>query len=172
MAKKSPEEAARSFNDLRRLFTAKKQEYFALENELKKISSELKYMCNAVSNGSLAGPSEEAVQEIREELGLKSPDSTVKPEIGHVDYKRQALIGSEIAEDAVNHPTHYTSHPSGVECIDITRHFCFSIGNAIKYLWRAGLKKDLNRDERAKEIEDLEKARWYINDRIKQLQNE
>ena len=71
--------------------------------------------------------------------------------------------------DAVNHPSHYTSHPSGVECIDITRHYCFAIGNAIKYLWRAGLKTDANRDARDKEIEDLQKAIWYINDRIAQL---
>ena len=40
----------------------------------------------------------------------------------------------------VDHPKHYCQHPSGIECIEITRHYCFSIGNAIKYLWRAGLK--------------------------------
>lgn len=72
--------------------------------------------------------------------------------------------------DAVNHPSHYTSHPSGVECITITRHYCFAIGNAIKYLWRAGLKQDADNTEKEKEIEDLQKAIWYINDRIKQLQ--
>lgn len=71
--------------------------------------------------------------------------------------------------DMVNHPPHYTQHPSGVECIDITRHYCFSIGNAIKYLWRAGLKSDSSLTNTAKEIEDLEKAIWYINDRIKEL---
>lgn len=58
-------------------------------------------------------------------------------------------------DDDVNHPAHYTSHPSGVECIDITEHYSFCIGNAIKYLWRAGLKGD--------EIKDLQKAAWYIN---------
>ena len=72
--------------------------------------------------------------------------------------------------DAVNHPSHYTSHPSGVECITITRHYCFAIGNAIKYLWRAGLKQDADKTDNEKEIEDLQKAIWYINDRIKQLQ--
>lgn len=71
--------------------------------------------------------------------------------------------------DNVNHPNHYTQHPSGVECITITRHHCFSIGNAIKYLWRAGLKVDCNSSPVEKEIEDLEKAIWYINDRVKQL---
>lgn len=73
--------------------------------------------------------------------------------------------------DNINHPKHYTQHPSGVECIDITRHYCFSIGNAIKYLWRAGLKQDSDLTSREKEIEDLEKAIWYINDRIKQLKH-
>lgn len=75
-----------------------------------------------------------------------------------------------ISIDNVNHPQHYTSHPSGVECIDITRHYCFSIGNAIKYLWRAGLKKDASLTDNQKEIEDLKKAIWYINDRIKELE--
>lgn len=74
--------------------------------------------------------------------------------------------------DMVNHPPHYTSHPSGIECITITRHYCFSIGNAIKYLWRAGLKKDISLKDKQKEIEDLEKSIWYINDRIKQLKDD
>lgn len=66
--------------------------------------------------------------------------------------------------DNVNHPKHYTSDPSGVECIEITRHRNFNIGNAIKYLWRAGLK-DGNSD-----IQDLQKAIWYIQDEIKRLE--
>lgn len=66
--------------------------------------------------------------------------------------------------DLVNHPKHYTSDPSGVECIEITRHRNFNIGNAIKYLWRAGLK-DGNSD-----IQDLKKAVWYIEDEIKRLE--
>lgn len=76
-----------------------------------------------------------------------------------------------VENDNVNHPKHYTSHPSGIECIEITRHYCFSIGNAIKYLWRAGLKKELGLEDKQKEIEDLEKAKWYIEDRIKQLKD-
>lgn len=86
--------------------------------------------------------------------------------------KRSTPISKDIVEkDAVNHPSHYTSHPSGIECIEITRHYCFSIGNAIKYLWRAGLKKDAALADIEKEIEDLEKSIWYINDRIKQLKS-
>lgn len=71
----------------------------------------------------------------------------------------------------VNHPKHYTSHPSGVECIEITRHYCFAIGNAIKYLWRAGLKSENGMADIDKEIEDLKKSKWYIDDRIAQLEN-
>jgi hypothetical protein len=66
--------------------------------------------------------------------------------------------------DMVNHPPHYTSDPSGVECIQITRHRNFNVGNAIKYLWRAGIKDD------AKQIEDLKKAIFYINDEINRLE--
>jgi hypothetical protein len=48
--------------------------------------------------------------------------------------------------DTVNHPPHYNDHPSGVECIAIVEHFTFNVGNAVKYLWRAGLKGDRLRD--------------------------
>lgn len=56
--------------------------------------------------------------------------------------------------DIVNHPKHYTSHPSGVECIQVVEHMGFNLGNAMKYLWRADLKGDA--------IEDLKKAQWYV----------
>ena len=71
----------------------------------------------------------------------------------------------ELKHDFVNHPKHYCDHPSGIECIEITRHHDFAIGNAIKYLWRAGLKDSDN------EIQDLKKAVWYIQDKIAQLEN-
>ena len=60
--------------------------------------------------------------------------------------------------DPVNHPSHYNAHPSGIECIQITEHMGFNLGNAIKYVWRADLKNDA--------IEDLRKAAWYINREI------
>lgn len=72
--------------------------------------------------------------------------------------------------DNVNHPTHYTSDPSGVECITITRHRNFNIGNAVKYLWRAGLKDDAQLSKREKQMEDLHKAIFYIKDEIKRLE--
>lgn len=59
------------------------------------------------------------------------------------------------SKSAVNHPEHYNQHPSKVECIDIVESFNFNIGNAIKYLWRAGLKTE-------SPVEDLEKAKWYV----------
>ena len=68
--------------------------------------------------------------------------------------------------DLVNHPTHYTADPSGIECLQIVRHRNFNIGNAIKYLWRAGLKDE------TKVIEDLEKAIFYIRDEINRLKGE
>ena len=66
--------------------------------------------------------------------------------------------------DNVNHPKHYNSHPSGVECIEITEHMTFCLGNAMKYIWRASLK--------GKEVEDLRKARWYIDREISRILNE
>lgn len=62
--------------------------------------------------------------------------------------------------DMVNSPKHYTSHPSGVECITITRHMGFNIGNVFKYLWRNGLK------DGSPALEELKKAAWYLNDEI------
>lgn len=67
----------------------------------------------------------------------------------------------EDSVDMVNHPPHYTSHPSGVECIQVTEHMNFCIGNAMKYLWRAGLKGD--------SVEDLEKAVFYINRELERM---
>jgi hypothetical protein len=66
----------------------------------------------------------------------------------------------------VNHPRHYTSHPSGIEAIEVTRHMNFNTGNAIKYLWRAGIK---NEDSH---IQDLEKALFYVKDEIRRLQQD
>lgn len=63
--------------------------------------------------------------------------------------------------DPVDHPTHYNANPSGVECIDVVEHMPFNRGNAIKYIWRAGHKGGLQTA-----IEDLRKARWYIDREI------
>ena len=65
--------------------------------------------------------------------------------------------------DNVNNPKHYNSHPSGVECITVTEHMNFNVGNAIKYLWRSDQKNGL---------EDLKKAAWYINREIAKKEKE
>lgn len=63
--------------------------------------------------------------------------------------------------DLVNHPPHYTHHPSGIECIEITEWYNFNVGNAIKYLWRSEYKNH---------VEDLRKAQWYIAREIERLE--
>jgi hypothetical protein len=73
------------------------------------------------------------------------------------DKKCEAWEASQ-QPDMVNHPPHYTNHPSGIECIQITEHMGFLLGNAIKYIWRADLKMDT--------IEDLKKAVFYIEREI------
>ena len=65
-------------------------------------------------------------------------------------------------QDPVNSPSHYKDTVPGIECIDVTKHFSFCRGNAIKYLWRAGSKDDT--------IQDLKKAIWYINKEIEDLE--
>lgn len=74
------------------------------------------------------------------------------------------------SNDPVNHPSHYTSHPARckcgepIECIQITEHMGFNLGNATKYIWRCDLKKDA--------IEDLKKTRWYIDREIEKREKE
>jgi hypothetical protein len=70
-----------------------------------------------------------------------------------------------MSDDKIN-PSHYRSHPSGVECIVITEHFNFCLGNAIKYIWRAGLKDSTSK------LEDLKKAAWYIAREIERLERD
>ena len=75
------------------------------------------------------------------------------------------------ASNKVEHPSHYTwlKDLCGVEVIDITRHMDFDLGNAIKYLLRAGHKSEEGYTDKDKTIEDLKKAIWYINDKINML---
>lgn len=64
--------------------------------------------------------------------------------------------------DNVTKPKHYNVHPSGVECIQITEHMNFTLGNAIKYIWRADLKNG---------VEDLKKAIWYLEREVQKRQS-
>lgn len=64
--------------------------------------------------------------------------------------------------DPIN-PPHYKAHPLGVECIQITEHLNFCLGNAMKYIWRA--------DEKGG-VEDLNKAIWYLQREIARRQGQ
>jgi hypothetical protein len=103
-------------------------------------------------------------------------DSVVDAWIREWQQERRELVAAEAAlaaatavhrekdsADAVNHPRHYTAHPSGVECIDVVEHFNFNLGNVIKYIWRAGLKG-------GGLLEDLKKARWCLDREIGRLE--
>lgn len=74
-------------------------------------------------------------------------------------------------EDVINHPVHYNSGKAHcecgrkIECIDVAKNYCFALGNVIKYIWRAGVK------DNSTELEDLKKARWYLDNKIKSLEN-
>jgi hypothetical protein len=79
---------------------------------------------------------------------------------------------SGVVSDSVNHPSHYNSSPAkceecgkNIECITIVRHMSFNLGNAIKYIWRAGLKPGQT------DVQDLEKAVWYLQDEIERRKN-
>jgi len=77
--------------------------------------------------------------------------------------RQVSLINDAMGYEFVNHPKHYNKHPSGVECIDIIQWFPFNIGTAIKHLWRANNKPGVDI------IQDLEKAKQYIEFEIKRL---
>lgn len=77
------------------------------------------------------------------------------------DYKQDGY--KQPKPDIVNHPPHYKNHPSGVECIQITEHMSFTLGNAMKYIWRADYKNG---------VEDLQKAVWYLNREIEKRTKE
>lgn len=76
-------------------------------------------------------------------------------EAPNTSWRDAVRLVSESAPDMVAQPPHYTSHPSGIECIEIVRHMGYCLGNVIKYVWRADLKADA--------LEDLRKARQYLD---------
>lgn len=79
---------------------------------------------------------------------------------------------SEQKQDRVNHPGHYTwlKDTLGIEVIDLARQFNFNIGNALKYILRAGRKEEEGYTNAEKRVEDLRKAVFYLNDEITQMQ--
>ena len=108
-------------------------------------------------------------RELRRKLNFLVPAATRLKEF--IDKYDTGVQPAETPQpDRVNHPSHYTSHPSGVECITITEHYDFCVGNAIKYLWRCGLKVEEGMAPKDKEIEDLKKAIYYIRRKINNLE--
>ncbi len=93
--------------------------------------------------------------EILEAAGEPIPPEAPEPQ------RTEAVETPAVAEDAIN-PSHYRKHPSGIECIEVTRHMNFNTGNAIKYIWRYLDKGD--------PIENLKKAQWYLDDEIRRLE--
>ena len=87
-------------------------------------------------------------------------------------YKQLEVPEPNNFNDRVNHPPHYTwlKELCGIEVIDITRHMDFDLGNSLKYILRAGHKSEEGMNSREKEIEDLKKAVFYLNDKIKMLE--
>lgn len=94
-----------------------------------------------------------SIEEIRERLNLPPWAATCSEPV----FTKEGPI--RMSSDPVEHPGHYTSHPSGVECLDITEHMNFCLGNVFKYIWRC--------DEKDNAIEDLKKARFYLDREIK-----
>ncbi len=80
------------------------------------------------------------------------------------DSSPEDMAGGATRGESIHHPSHYTSHPSGIECIQLAEHMNFCLGNAMKYLWRSGQKGDA--------LEDLKKARWYIDREIGRLEKD
>ena len=75
----------------------------------------------------------------------------------------RSQMAQRIPTDSVDHPPHYNDLPNDIECIDVIEHMNLCRGNAIKYIWRAGLKGDV--------IEDLRKAIWYLNPEIQRIES-
>lgn len=123
--------------------------------------------------------SDEMMKEVDEQIAeltsnVKDPHDPVGTRPSSISLRRRNAIASDsegiasvpedappvLAEDPIN-PSHYRRHPSGIECIEVTRHMNFNVGNAIKYLWRYIDKGD--------PVENLKKAQWYLDDEIRRL---
>lgn len=101
-------------------------------------------------------------REVSRDVHLKAP--LLRPLIEDYQFADEVPTSSQEdeddPEDVVNHPSHYQDVVPGIEAIEVTRHFSFNLGNAIKYIWRAG-HKDPDKFE-----EDLRKAIFYLEDEI------
>ncbi|MCC2279539.1 DUF3310 domain-containing protein [Streptomyces sp. ET3-23] len=122
------------------------------------------------NGGALCFTDDELMPAVESNPGRRLLNETGGLALGVDTYKAQEVMKAALSPSSslapptstVNHPAHYTSHPSGIECIEITKHMNFPLGNAIKYLWRADLKGNA--------VEDLEKAKRYIEIEIERIQ--
>lgn len=104
-------------------------------------------------------PERETISSMMYGIGQKKIKKMLKRNDARAGMLLPQAVVVELTDDVdVNHPKHYTSHPSGIECIEVTEHFGFNLGNVIKYLWRA--------EEKGAPIKDLKKAAWYLNREI------
>lgn len=103
---------------------------------------------------------------------IRAISTEARENVARTNRAKQYMIDA-IEESRVNHPSYYTwlKGLCGIEVIDITRHMDFDLGNAIKYILRQGRKGEEGMSSSAKAIEDLEKAVFYINDKIKMLKD-
>ena len=97
--------------------------------------------------------------------GIQSHRHTIVEHIPKITPAPQEDTSASPVPNPVSHPSHYTSHPSGVECIQVTQHMTFNLGNVVKYVWRNGLK-----DSGGDDLQDLKKAQWYLNKEIERLE--
>ncbi len=91
-------------------------------------------------------------------------------EIRYID---GSTANMEIHNEQVNHPSHYAwlKELCGVEPLDICRHLDFNCGSILKYILRKG-KEERNLDARQQRIQDLKKAKVYLDDEIRMLENQ
>lgn len=116
--------------------------------------------CKAIGCDHNVPHGEDLCAECVDLIKLKVPESLRSvPKNSNYELLTQTVkAAAPVIDDPVHHPKHYTSHPSGIECIQVTEHFGFNLGNTIKYLWRA--------EEKGAPLQDLEKARWYLDREI------
>ena len=101
------------------------------------------------------------IRELICQCGNRDSDEGIG-ELGLPECSAECGRTMELYFDPVHHPAHYNAHPSGVECIAIAEHMNYCLGQVLKYIWRAGLKDGA--------VQDLEKARWYLDREIDRIQ--
>lgn len=149
--------------------TDTKTELLYKRGEVKAVLSEAAYEFNIELDldgwdGALFKAEELELEGVYDALSAKPAEEVFSsdPEVDSRLVEEFLEIMSSPRDDVINHPSHYTSHPSGVECKDIIGHYPFFVGSAMKYLWRAGLKAE-------DPIEDLRKAIKNIEFEIERL---